>query len=151
MYTTVLLLHSWLRWVVLIAALGALVAAYRDDAPGAGRSSDRWGLALVSAVDLQMLLGLLLYFVVSPMMQAIRADMAAAMRNPAARFWAVEHISMMLAAVVLIHVGRVLARKAKTPDARRTRLLFCFGLALLAMLAQTPWPGMASGRPLFRF
>jgi hypothetical protein len=150
MYTTVLLLHSWLRWVVLIAAVGAMIAAYRDTSTGPGGSADRWGLALVSAVDLQLLLGLLLYFVLSPTLQAIRADFGAAMRDPAARFWAVEHISMMLAAVVLIHVGRILARKATTAEARRTRLLFCFGLALVAMIAQTPWPGMASGRPLFR-
>jgi hypothetical protein len=53
--------------------------------------------------------------------------------------------------VILVHVGRVLARKAKTPEARRTRLLVCFGIATLAMIAATPWPGMSNGRPLFRF
>jgi hypothetical protein len=72
------------------------------------------------------------------------------MRDPAARFWAVEHLSMMLAAVILAHVGRGLARKAPSPAARRTRLLICFGLATIAMVAATPWPGMANGRPLFR-
>jgi hypothetical protein len=44
----------------------------------------------------------------------------------------------------------VLARKAAAPAAKRKRLLVCFVLSTLAMLAATPWPGMASGRPLFR-
>jgi hypothetical protein len=56
----------------------------------------------------------------------------------------------MVFAVVMAHVGRVLARKAASPTARRTRLLVCFALSTIAMIAATPWPGMASGRPLFR-
>jgi hypothetical protein len=44
----------------------------------------------------------------------------------------------------------VLARKAPTAAARRTRLLVCFGLSTLLMILGTPWPGMSNGRPLFR-
>ena len=152
MYTFVLVLHSWLRWAALVAGVGATMAAFTDRAPTAGLGrADRWGLALMATLDLQMLLGLLLYLVLSPMMVAIRQDFSGAMQNPVARFWAVEHISMMLAAVIFVHVGRVLARKAKSPAAKRTRLLVCFGIATLAMFAATPWPGLANARPLFRF
>jgi hypothetical protein len=152
MYTFVLLLHSWLRWAALVAGVGATMAALTDRAQTAGLGrADRWGLALMATLDLQMLLGLLLYLVLSPTMEAIRQNFGAAMQDRVARFWAVEHISMMLMAVILVHVGRVLARKAKTPEARRTRLLVCFGIATLAMIAATPWPGMSNGRPLFRF
>jgi heme A synthase len=77
-------------------------------------------------------------------------DFSAAMKNPGLRFFAVEHITMMFAAVILAHLGRVLARKAATPAAKRTRLIVCFGLATILMIAGIPWPGMASGRPLFR-
>src|SRR6266850_2296888 len=144
MYTFVLLLHSWLRWAALIAGVGATMAALTDRAPTAGLGRvDRWGLALMATLDLQMLLGLLLYLALSPTMEAIRENFRAAMQDRVARFWAVEHISMMLMAVILVHVGRVLARKAKTPGAGRTRLLVCFGIATLAMIAATPWPGMS--------
>ena len=47
-------------------------------------------------------------------------------------------------------VGRVLARKARSVDAKRFRLLVCFGLATLLMIAGMPWPGRPGGRPLFR-
>ena len=150
MYALVLWLHSWIRWLALAAGIGATVAALNQDKSAGVDRADRWGLALVISVDIQLLLGLLLYFVVSPNMQAIRADFSAAMRRPDLRFWAVEHLTMMLAAVVLVHVGRVLARKARTPAARRIRMLLCFGLATLLMLVATPWPGLRAGRPLFR-
>src|SRR4029077_4229014 len=82
-------------------------------------------------------------------MQAILSSFGAAMKDPATRFWAVEHTPAMMAAVVLAHVGRVLARKAVTPVAKRTRLLICFGLATALMILGMPWPGRPGGRELF--
>jgi hypothetical protein len=102
------------------------------------------------AMDLQLLIGLLLYGFLSPVTSAMFGDFGAAMREPVARFWAVEHPTMMVAAVVLAHLGRVLGRKAKTPAARRTRQLVCFGLSTVLMLVAIPWPGMRAGRALFR-
>jgi uncharacterized membrane protein len=150
MYTTVLFIHSWLRWIALIAAVGATFAAVRGQVQGERSVADRWGLAAMMTLDIQMLLGLLLYLVVSPNMREIRAHFGEAMKNPQLRFWAVEHVTAMFVAVVLVHVGRVLARKAKTPAAKRTRMIICFGIATVLMFLGTPWPGMPAGRPLFR-
>ena len=56
----------------------------------------------------------------------------------------------MVNAIALAHSGRGLVRKA--PEHRRARLAAIFyGLALVAILASIPWPGMSAGRPLFRF
>jgi hypothetical protein len=148
MYTLVLALHSWLRWFALIAGVVAIYSVLSDrDSSG---PADGWGLAFMIALDIQLLLGVLLYVALSPFTAEAMKDFGAAMRNPGLRFFAVEHVTLMLAAVVLAHAGRVLARKAKTADARRMRLLMCYGLAMLLMLLAIPWPGMASGRPLFR-
>jgi len=150
MYTTVLVIHSWIRWLALVAGVGATMAAMRGKVEGTNSLADRWGLFAMMALDIQMLLGLLLYLVVSPNMLEIRAHFGEAMKDPQLRFWAVEHITAMFAAVVLVHVGRVLARKARTPSAKRTRLLISFGIATLLMILGTPWPGLRAGRPLFR-
>ena len=150
MYETILIIHSWIRWIALVAIVGATLAAVRGKVEGTTSLADRWGLAAVSALDLQMLLGLILYLAVSPNMKEILANFGEAMKNPQLRFWAVEHITAMFVALILVHVGRVLARKAKTPAAKRTRLLVCFGIATVAMFLGTPWPGTAAGRPLFR-
>ena len=151
MYTTILALHSWIRWIALVAGIGATIMAMRGSSgPSGNGQSDRWGLVLVTALDLQMLLGLIMYFAVSPTMDAIRANFGASMRDPVARFWAVEHIAAMFVAVVLVHVGRVLGRKATNPDSTRMKLFVCFGIATVLMLLSIPWPGLRAGRPLFR-
>ena len=150
MYSTVLFLHSWLRWVAVIAGFGATVAAIGKDT-SALRRAERWGLIFMIALDVQVLLGLVLYGSLSPFTSQAMSDFGAAMRSPVLRFWAVEHFTLMLSAAVLVHVGRVLARKTAKPDQKRKRLLICFAIALLVMLAGIPWPGMATGRPLFRF
>jgi len=150
MYTTVLLLHSWIRWIALVAVVGVTLAALRGKVEGDRSIADRWGLAAMMALDLQMLLGLLLYLGLSPNMQEILNHFGESMKRADTRFWAVEHISTMFIAIALSHVGRVLARKAATPAAKRTRLLVCFGLATLLILAGMPWPGRAGGRDLFR-
>ena len=147
MYSFVLILHSWLRWIAIAAGIGATAAATSSQ-PGGG--SDRPGLLFMISMDLQLLVGLLLYAFLSPNTAAIFNDFGAAMKDPVARFWGVEHVTMMLAAVVLAHVGRVLGRKAATPGAKRTRLMVCFGLSTLLMIAGTPWPGTRAGRPFFR-
>jgi hypothetical protein len=149
MYTTVLLLHSWIRWAALVAGIGSVLALLKDG-DAATKRAERWVFALMMSLDVQLLLGLLLYFALSPFTAEAMRDFAAAMRNPPLRFWAVEHITMMLAAVILVHVGRVLVRKDANADSRRLKLLVCVGLATLAMLGGMPWPGMTSGRPLFR-
>jgi hypothetical protein len=149
MYTTLLALHSWLRWLALGAGLGATIAVARDNSP-AKSLSDRLGTILLSTLDLQVLLGLALYFFVSPNMAEIRAHFGESMKDPAARFWAVEHITTMLGAAIAAHVGRVLARRTADPNARRMKLLICYGIATVLMVLAIPWPGLRAGRPLFR-
>jgi len=150
MYSIILLLHSWLRWVALVTGFGATLAAIMGRVEGKDSPADRWGLFLMMALDLQMLLGLLLYLVLSPNMKAILDNFGEAMKRPDTRFWAVEHLTAMFLAVVIAHVGRVLARKAATPASKRMRLMVCFTLATILMLAGMPWPGRAGGRELFR-
>lgn len=151
MYDFTLMIHSWLRWAVLLAAVMAIVSAFtmKPGFGGEGRA-ERWGLLFMIALDLQLLLGFLLYVALSPTTAAIFDNFGAAMQDPVARFWAVEHVTLMVVAVVFAHLGRILARKARTPGSKRMRLLVCFTIATVAMVAAIPWPGMTAGRPLFR-
>ncbi len=151
MYTVVLTLHSWIRWVALVSGLAATLTSMSDGAdPAQTGRADRWGLSLMTALDVQLLLGLLLYLVVSPNMRAIRENFAGAMTDPVTRFWAVEHLMTMLVAVLVVHVGRVLARRARSGDSKRVRMLVSFGVATLLMIVAIPWPGLRAGRPLLR-
>jgi hypothetical protein len=151
MYSLILTAHSWLRWLVLVAGFAALFAVLGKGDANRLRGADRWGLIFSIALDIQLLLGLVLYGVLSPFTAQAMRDFGAAMRDTVLRFWAVEHLTMMVAAVALVHVGRVRARKAANPEAKRRQLLIFFGIALLLILGGIPWPFMANARPLFRF
>ena len=152
MYSTVLTIHSWVRWAALLVAIGATLNAARRDTdlsrkpPGA-----RWDTFLMAAVDLQALLGLVLYFGLSPFTTSAFADLGAAMRNSGLRFWVIEHVTAMVGAIALVRIGRVLALHATTPEARRRRRLWCFAAATTLLLVGIPWPGLPYGRPLFRY
>lgn len=142
MYGVVLIIHSWLRWAVIAAGIAAVArGGARDSGTG------RWFTILL---DVQMLIGLLLYFVLSPFTKAALGDFGGAMGNSQLRFFAVEHVFGMVIGIALAHIGTAKIKKA--PEHRRGRLAMIFyGLALIAILASIPWPGMPAGRPLFRF
>ena len=64
MYANVLLIHNWLRWFTLLMCVGAIVYAARPPKPGSTELPGKtWDVYLMLAVDLQMLTGLILYFV----------------------------------------------------------------------------------------
>lgn len=152
LYPTLLTLHSWDRWIVLLLGVALVVGAkliwiFRQGEWGP--RNDRISLFFIIAADIQLLLGIALY-ALTPYFSAFTSDPGAAMGNPVTRFWAMEHGFGMIIAIVLAHVGRVAVKKAQTSHAKAKRAAILFGLALLIMLITTPWPFMEYGRPLFR-
>lgn len=151
MYSLMLLAHSWLRWLVLAAAVVAVVRAFNGRRTGVWSPADeRVGRLLTTLFDVQILIGLLLYFLVSPFMATVREHLSEAMRNDAMRYWLVEHPFGMVVAVALTHIGRARIRKSADPRRKHRLALVFYGLALVAAALSLPWPGTATGRPLFR-
>ena len=153
LYSVVLTLHSFVRWVLVIVAVVAVVRAL---AGWLGKKEwtaldSRLGVLLSSSADLQMLLGLVLYIFLSPLTQAVFKDFGAVMSDPLLRYWGVEHIVMLAAAVALIHVGQAMTKRAEATLKYKWAGIF-FGLAALAMLVAIPWPFLpvGSGRPWIR-
>jgi hypothetical protein len=152
LYAVVLTIHSWLRWIVLLAGIAAFMRA----ALGASRRSpwtmadDRSGLWFSILLDVQVLVGLVLYIFLSPFTHAAFGNLGDAMRNSGLRFWAVEHIFGMIIAIGLVHIGR--SRLRKVDERRRHRVAAIFyGLALVVIAISIPWPGTLAGRPLLRW
>jgi hypothetical protein len=151
-YPTVLTIHSWLRWAALLLGAAATFNAFRHRAdtaePPRGR---RWDTFFMLALDLQVLFGVLLYFGLSPVTREAMNNVGTALRDPGLRFWAITHVAMMVVALVAVRAGRVFTMAERPSRARRNGRYICFAIALVAMVAGVPWPGLANGRPLFRF
>jgi hypothetical protein len=153
MYQAVLLLHSWTRWAVLAFAVVALYRAYSGwrAAREWNATDKRWATMFVHTTSLQLVLGLLLYGILSPAAQAALANLGAAMRDRELRFWGVEHMVTMIIATGIVHGGFSAARRA-APTARSHRIAaIAFTLALVVVLLGIPWPWGGVARPLFRF
>jgi len=152
MYASALWLHSWLRWAVLLTGL---VAWFRAISGKTARrpwtpQDELWGLLLTISVDLQFLVGLVLYLFLSPITRLGLRNFAAAMQINVARFFTVEHVIGMIAGVALVHIARVKIRKAADADRKHRLAMVLFGIALIVMIISIPWPGMPVARPLFR-
>ena len=92
-------------------------------------------------VHIQFAIGIVLY-IVSPIVKAALADMGAAMKDEALRFAAVEHVTVMLLAVIAITVGRVWSKKAKLDDMKHRRSLICYAIGFVLIIAGIPWEKM---------
>lgn len=153
MYTAVLFLHSLLRWVAL--ATGANVLFRSSTGLSAGRSFEKAdklsALFFVICMDLQLTLGVLLHLGLSPLTRGGMANMAAAMKNRGIRYFLVEHPVLMLAAVVMAHLGWALCKRAPDAAQKFRRLRTYAVLALVLLLCGIPWPFLAGiGRDWLR-
>lgn len=141
MYTGLLHTHNLFRWLVLIAAIVAIAFAF---AGWTGKKE--WkkrdnlaGLLLTIFIDIQFLVGIILYAFVSPVTKAAFADFGAAMKNEVLRFYAVEHIVIMIVALVVIHIGRSKSKKAATPVKQHRAAALFFTIGIILILAAIPW------------
>jgi hypothetical protein len=149
MFDLLLALHSLLRWFVLIAGLVAVGLGVAGWKGRPWQPADRIaGRAFVGVLDLQFLVGALMYLA-SPIVGAAMANFGAAMREPMLRFFLVEHAAGMIAAVALAHVGAIRIKKAADDTRRHRTAAIFFGLSLVLILLSIPWPGMPAGRPLW--
>jgi hypothetical protein len=142
LYSFLLHLHSILRWAVLlfllVAIFNSLVAGSRPFI----RSDARTGSILVIFADLQLVIGVVLWFVGARGYKIIQQQgWSAAMKGPAVeRFFAIEHFAGMLIAIILLHIGKSQGRKAISDRAKHRRTLLFYLLALLIILVSIPWP-----------
>lgn len=141
-YKALLHSHSMLRWLLVLIAVAAIIANARGViTKGTWSPAHRkLNAAFLGTTHLQVLIGLLLYVGVSPLMGSIFNDFGGAMKNPVLRFWAVEHITMMILAAVVIHITHVMVKKSEVDAQKFKRGLIGFGLGLLIMMAAIPWP-----------
>jgi L-asparagine transporter-like permease len=140
-YRILLHLHSVGRWIVLlllvIAIFNSLVAGKRPWI----RTDARTGTILVIFADLMLLVGLAQWYWGPKGYNFIRdSGFSAVMKDSFQRFFAIEHITGMVIAIILVHIGKTQARKKISDKAKHRRTLIYYLIALIIILAVIPWP-----------
>ena len=123
--------HSGLRYVVLALLIAAIFTAYSNWQKGSPGDSKVYLFAFI-ATHTQLLLGLILY----TMSAKVNFDLIS---EKVFRFYSIEHIFMMLIAIVLITVGRIRSKKL-TGAAKHRTVLYFYAMGLIIILVAIPWP-----------
>lgn len=141
-----LYLHSILRYFILLFAL-IVVAQSLMGMIGKKKFkpiNKQSALVLLIFCDLQLVLGLVLYYLRGMVNLFSSGDV---MKDPVKRFWAVEHGFGMIVAIVLVHMGYSVTKKLMDDDRKFKRLFWFVFIALIIIMATIPWewrtPGVA--------
>jgi hypothetical protein len=148
MYTAIKHLHSGFRYFVLMLLFTAITAAFIGWLGNKKylEGNRKVNLFAMIAVHIQILGGLILYFV-SDFTKAAFANWGAAMKDTTLRYWALEHVVMMLLAMVIITIGHSKAKKANNDILKHRTIAIYYTLALIVIVAAI----LQSGRPLLGF
>ena len=140
-YAIFLLIHSWNRWLALLALVATTALAWQGWLAGKPYTKRYTMLrsATVGLNHLQIMFGFVLYFQ-SPLVEYFRSDIQGGLRIPEVAFFGVIHISVMLIAALVLTVGGAIARRGTT-DAKRFRtvaIFFTIALALIMLAMPSP-------------
>lgn len=137
MYPTLLIIHNSVRWVSLILLLFGIYRAFvgyrnRNRFSAADNAIRHW---TATVLQLQMMIGFVLYFN-SPFVTEFWSETG----GESGSFFAVIHLSLMLAAVTVVSVGSALAKRKPTDEQKYKTMLAWFCVSLLIILVAIPWP-----------
>jgi len=147
MQAYLLYFHSILRYFILLFAIVVVIQSLVGmmGKKKFVKSNRQGALVLLIFCDLQLLLGLSLYFLKG---WATVLTSGGAMANTYNRFWSVEHSAGMIVAIILVHVGYTATKRNMDDDRKFKRLFWCSFIALVIFVATIPWSAkQVVGRP----
>ena len=141
MYGIVKTLHSYWAYLVLlvliIAAVNAIIKTLGDKEYEA--NDFRKSLFTLIVSHIQLLVGLVLYFV-SPRLQMFsELGMGEIMKDSINRLYLVEHPLVNIIAVALITIGYSKHKKKLTSQAKLKTIAIFYSIALVLFLSRIPW------------
>ena len=138
MNSLLLLFHSTIRYFVLLFLIMVVVRSLMGwmNKKEYTNMDDKYSLWLFMLTHTQLLIGFILFFVSSVVIFS-----GASMKDATARYWLVEHNTMMLIAIVLISVARISIKKLTDNIAKHRRLFILNTIALLVILAAISMSG----------
>lgn len=138
--------HSGFRWILLLVLLATIINALIKWMKGSPYrpGSHRLGVINMSIAHLQLIIGLVLYFI-SP---KVIFD-PSSFKEPMLRFFLIEHFIMMIIAIALITIGYISSKRAETSRLKFKRLFIFNLIALVLILFAIPWPFQNYGTTWF--
>ncbi|MEM6895062.1 MAG: hypothetical protein AAF554_15305 [Bacteroidota bacterium] len=134
-------LHSYLAYIVLAVLVFAVfnaITGWLGKRQFTMHKDLRISLFALIFSHIQLLIGLILYFVSDSGLRAVQA-LGMSGLNSAARLLAVEHPFTNIIAIVLITVGWSKHKKTDESTTKFKRIGLFYGIGLLLILSRIPW------------
>ena len=141
MYSLLKNLHSYLAYLVLLVLILAILNAFIGKIKGKDFESKDLRLSLYGLIlsHIQLLIGLILYFVSPWFNQWSNLGVGGVMKAAQARLYLVEHPFTNIIAIILITIGWSVHKRQSDPGKKFLRIALFYGFGLLLLLSRIPW------------
>ena len=135
-YSFAFKIHIVISTITLLAGISTIVMSIHGLRRKREYGRPDFGVSLVFNVALyfQLILGFLIYFLLRTTLEGPLWEVPDTQNDASLRFWAIEHIALMIFALFLTQLGRVYIKRSKGPSRKFRASLFYFGTSLLLIL-----------------
>lgn len=136
------MLHSgwaYITLLILIIAVGNAKLGWFSSKKEFKEKDLRISLFGLIVAHIQLIIGLIAYFMSAQFMFLKENGMGVAMKDPKIRLIVIEHPLIMILAVILITVGFSKHKKKSTDKDKFKTIALYYGIALIFVLSRIPW------------
>jgi hypothetical protein len=135
-YSVTFKIHIIISSITLLAGFGVIVGSAQGLARkrAYGRFDSVISLAFNLTLYLQLILGSIIYYLLRTVQEGPLWEIPDTLNDASLRFWAIEHIALMIFALFLTQLGRIFIKKSTGSFRKFRASLFYFGTSLLLIL-----------------
>jgi hypothetical protein len=135
-YSFAFKIHIIISTITLLAGISTIVMSVHGLIRKRSYIRSDYVVSLVFNVALyfQLILGFLVYYLLRSDLEGSVWKVPDTQNDASLRFWAIEHIALMIFALFLTQLGRIFIKKSKVHFRKFRASLFYFGTSLLLIL-----------------
>lgn len=136
LYTIAFKIHIYISTITLLSGITTIVLSIQGWVRKRDYSrADQWtSLIFNIGLYLQLILGFIIYFTLRTSLEGALLEVPDTENDASLRFWAIEHIALMIFALFLTQLGRVFIQRASQSIRKFKASLFYYGASLLLIL-----------------
>jgi len=136
LYTIVFKIHIYISTITLLSGIITQVLSIQGWAKKRDYArTDKWISSIFNiGLYLQLILGFIIYFILRTSLEGAVWDVPDTENDASLRFWAIEHIALMIFALFLTQLGRIFIKRATQSIRMFKASVFYYGTALLLIL-----------------
>lgn len=152
MYQSLIILHSILRWFVLLSLGYSLYKAYKgyymkSNFTKTDNYIRHWTATIA---HIQLVVGIILYSQ-SPVINYFWSNFNLAIQDTDATFFGLIHIFLMFASIIIVTIGSALSKRKSNDQEKFKTIILWFSIALFLIFIAIPWPfSPLANRPYLR-